>query len=237
MSIGDIQNLHRQNEQIAPATYEIPKIVPGTFQSKILGVGFSGAHRTGKTVTAMKVADTIGIPYIKASVSSSDVWTTIRPSDTMTFGERMQIQEILLYEMEGLLNRIVSNNNAFVIDRTPIDVLAYLLTNIDSTTSSIFDSRGKEFIDKCIDLSAKFFSYFVVIPPGIPFVGDTNKNGKTYNSKIYLESLTDVIIGAYCRYFERLSSSIQKTLIVVPDRLTKLEDRVDFITISITKFL
>lgn len=177
----------------------------------------------------------MGVIYVNAHVSATNIWTTISPSDNMTFGERIQVQEFLLDEMEALLGR-TSSMNGFIIDRTPIDILAYLLTNIDGTTSSIFDSRGQSFINRCIDLSAKNFTHFVVVSPGIPFVTDVGKSGKVYNSGMYQESLTNVIIGAYYRYFERLRSLIRKTLILVPESVTDLTARVDFIVTSLKAF-
>jgi hypothetical protein len=209
------------------------------FQKQITSqwaLDFHGSHRTGKTVTAIEVAKKLGIAYVNAGMSSSDIWISIKPSDTMTFGERIQVQEFLLDEIERLLAR-VSSMTAFVIDRTPVDLLAYLLTNIDDTTSSIFDSRGQAFIDRCVALSAKHFTHFVVVPPGIPVVGDVNKRSKAYNSRMYKESLTDVIIGVYYRYFEALRASTRKTMIVVPDNVIDLDAKVEFITTSLKLFL
>lgn len=169
---------------------------------------------------------------MNAYISSSDAWTDITPNDNMTFGERIQVQEFLLDEMEILLDRVSGMTN-FVIDKTPIDVLAYLLANIDGTTSSIFDSRGQAFINRCISLTAKNFTHYVVIPPGIPPASDIGRMGKVFNSIMYQESITDVIIGAYYRYFETLRSSGSKTLILVPDSITDLTARISFIVTSI----
>jgi hypothetical protein len=194
-----------------------------------------GAHRTGKTTTAIEVAKNLGVPFVNANVSGMSVWTTIKPSDNMTFVERLQVQEMILSELETCLERHQSIIS-FVIDRTPMDVLMYLLSNIDSTTSSIFDARGEAFINKCIELSAKYFTHYVIIPPVIPFIGDTYKTGKVFSSKMYQESLTNVVIGAYYRYFDRLRTSVNKTLIIVPDSLTALEDRVNFVVTNLTIF-
>jgi AAA+ ATPase superfamily predicted ATPase len=211
-------------------TYEIPEPKPSQYL-----VGFSGAHRSGKTTTAIEVAKKLDVEYINANVRNSvEVWTSFSPSDYMTFGERIQVQEFILNDMERLLekNRL-DRFSSFIIDRTPIDILAYLLTNIDNTTSSIFDSRGQDLIERCLDLSSKYFTHFVVIPASIPFVRGDNKSGKVYDSRMYQESLTNMIAGTYYRYIERMSSENRKTLIIVPDELVDLSMRVDFIMTSL----
>lgn len=200
--------------------------------NKSLKIGFSGAHRTGKTITAIEVAKHFNIEYINARIGTSTIWSSIKPSDAMTFAERIQIQEILLDEFETILQRN-NGKDSFVIDRTPVDILAYLLTNIDHTTSNIFDSRTSKMIERCIDLSAFFFTHCVVIPPGIPFVSDANKNGKVYNSKSYQESLTNMIVGIYMRYFENIFLRRPQPfgqLVRVPEDMLDLRDRVQFIT-------
>lgn len=226
-----LQEDNKPEGMVLPSTYE----VPGLYHGKPVKVGFSGSHRTGKTITAIEVAKKLDIQYVNANVSASDIWTSFSPSDSMTFGERIQVQEFLLDEMEKLLTKI-SNMPGYVIDRTPIDVLSYLLANIDNTTSSIFDVRGQAFIERCIELSAKHFTHYVVIPPSIPFVAADGKMGKVYNSKTYQESLTNIIIGAYYRYFEKLNYSFKKTLVVVPDYITKLDMRIEFVASCIGKF-
>lgn len=207
------------------STYETPEV----YQGKAKRIGFSGAHRTGKTSTALEVAKKLGIEYVDAKVSASNIWHSFKPSDNMTFGERIEVQEILLCEMEKNLSRF-SSKPSFVTDRSPIDVLAYLQANIDNTCSHIFDTRCQTFINRCIELSREYFTHFVVIPPSIPFSGEVNKSGKVYNSKTYQESLTNIIIGAYYRYFPQLQASGEKTLIVVPDEICNLNSRIEFIT-------
>lgn len=200
-----------------------------SIRSKRSALAFLGLYTHDKVCLALEVAKKLDIAYVNALVSTSDVMMPIPPSDVGTFGEKFQVQESILDNMEYLLTRITSMVG-FAIDRTPIDILAQLLTSIDSTTSSIFDSRGQKFIDRCIALTAKHFSHLVIVPANAP---DLRENvfslGKTYNSMIYCESLTNMIIGTYYRYIERLQESREKTLIVIPDRLTNQKERVEFV--------
>lgn len=181
-------------------------------------------------MTAMKVAERLGIPYHSANISGGKVWTTMSPSDNMTFGERMVVQEQILNEYLNLIR--VIEPIEFICDRTPIDILAYLLCNIDSTTSNIFDNRVEDFISRCIRQTQQNFNCIVLIPPGIPFVGDISKSGKVYNSKAYQEALTNLIYGVCSRYFFKLEL---KKLVIVPDDVLDLDKRIDFIVQSLTE--
>jgi hypothetical protein len=181
-------------------------------------------------MTAIKVAEQLGIPYRSANISGGKVWTTMSPSDNMTFGERIEVQEQILDEYISLIR--TTGSMEFVCDRTPIDILAYLLSNIDSTTSNIFDKRVENFISRCVQQTQQNFNSIVLIPPGIPFVGDISKNGKVYNSKAYQESLTNIIYGAFSRYFFKLEL---KKLVIVPDDILDLDKRIDFIVQSLTE--
>lgn len=190
-------------------------------------IALCGAHRTGKTITASRLADDLGIPFISANVSKCSIWTSFTPSDNMTFAERFEVQDIILAEYTQHIQRSGLGNTDYIMDRSPMDILGYLLCNIDHTTSVLFDRRLEEFIEKCITLSREYFDGFVMIQPGINFVVEPGKDNKVYNSRVYQEALTCSIMGALYRFYHKLGDD--KMLIMIPESSRTIDDRICFI--------
>lgn len=197
-------------------------------QQKIV---FCGAHRTGKTVTADLLSKVLGIPFISSKVSESSIWSFFKPSDNMTFAERVFIQNIILKEyrvnIERKIKSISSFTPGYIFDRSPLDVLAYLLCNIDSTTSSMYDKEIKNFIDDCVQLTDQFFDTLIFVPPGIGFVTEPSKNNKVYNSYAYQESLSSMIIGFIYRFYDRFTKP--KKIIMLPENCLDINKRIEYI--------
>lgn len=190
-------------------------------------IALCGSHRTGKTITATSIAQKLGIDYIPANVSKCSFWSAFKPSDNMTFAERIEVQEILLSEYTQHIIRNTRNKSSFILDRSPMDFLMYLLCNIDSTTSVLFDRRVEVYIDTCVQLCSEFFDVFIVIPPNIPFVAEKGKDGKVYNSKTYQEALTNSVIGSLYRFVPKMDG--EKHIMIIPDDVLSVSDRLDFI--------
>ncbi|HHT4259173.1 TPA: AAA family ATPase [Klebsiella variicola] len=89
-------------------------------------IGLCGAQGSGKTTMAKALSERAGIPYIDAGVGTflSDVGIDLA-NDTMPIVERMKIQLLVAGHIASLTEGPGLNSTGFVIDRTPIDVMAY----------------------------------------------------------------------------------------------------------------
>ena len=188
-------------------------------------IGFSGSHCIGKSLIATRVASDLGIKFIDTKIKQSSAWSwnELNPTDLMSFGERIYVQEVLLHELEQILKSLSEED--CVINRTPIDILAYLLVNIDKTASVVFNRSVKKFVDKCIKLCS-VFTHFVIIKHGLPIALSNNTN-RVHQSYVLQEALTNVIIGSYYRYLSQIGSD--KLLIEVPESIVDQTERVIFI--------
>ena len=132
-------------------------------------IGFVGAQRVGKTTTAQRVADYLGLPFIKTDVGG--VWTKLGldPKASYPIGQRIQIQlEILNYLTEHLESE--AEKGYFVTDRTPLDVLGYMQADILRDFPVEHTALMQDFYNKCKESHNRIFEsgLSVLIQPGIP---------------------------------------------------------------------
>lgn len=191
-------------------------------------IGFSGAHRTGKTTLAKEFADRMRLPFLETNIANVSIWEIFNPHDYLTFAERIEVQGHILETIQSIFKEKRNSKSLIVTDRTPIDVLAYLFANIDQTTSQLFDSRVSSFIKSCQILTMKYFSKIFVIQPAISFEKLPNKNGKVYNSFAYQVALTHNILGALTILKQESAENDSWNFHLIPQDIISLPKRVDF---------
>jgi hypothetical protein len=151
-------------------------------------IGLCGSHRTGKTTLAEEIFTRTGIPFVRTSTSEVFREHGLDPSVPMEFTRRLWIQHKILDAAEGAWN---SGHRQFITDRTPLDMAAYTLADIQGSTA--VDFRELEgYLDRCIRVTNAFFRILVLVQPGIPLVYET---GKAALSEGYLEHLNFLILG------------------------------------------
>jgi predicted ATPase len=188
---------------------------------KTARIGFAGAHRTGKTTLAQKVGIELGLHYLDASVIRSIVWSSgYSPSDIVPFVERIFIQDQILKEHYRLLK---ATEGSFVIDRTPLDILAYLSISIDGTASALSDLKVKELRSMALAILKKQFTHVVLVQPGIEYDRIPGKDGKAFSSKAFQNIMTDLIFGS----LRGLENDINT--IIVPTNMLDIKDRVNYV--------
>lgn len=189
-------------------------------------IGFCGAHRVGKTTLAMHVANASNIMFIKTSVSILNIWKdfNIKPDNYFTFAERIELQYYILDYFEEIIQKYEYG----VFDRTPMDLIGYLLANIDSTCSGLFNQRTKIFIDKCVKLTEKFDKIFFVYPK-LDYIPEENKSNKTFISEPYIRSVSNNILSECIRNLDK------NKFVIVPEQCIKIKDRTNFVLQHIEK--
>jgi len=191
-----------------------------------LTCGLSGAHRTGKTTLAKAVAGKMGLTFIETSTSAIFKELGLDPAATFDFAERLRIQDIIL---DRTVKQYAAHaGTASITDRTPLDMLAYTMSEALGTMRPEDEEAFDSYTTRCFEATNNWFSTICVIQPGIPLVAAP---GKAAMSRGYMEHLNSLILG--------FSADPRLTAphFYVPRRNLALEDRVECVKFCIDRSL
>ncbi len=153
-----------------------------------MNIGLCGSHRTGKTTLAEAISNKMGMPFVRTGTSEVFRECGLDPSKPMDFDKRLWIQHKILDAAEKIWK---AEKNQFITDRTPLDMAAYTLADIQGCTEVDFTGLEK-YLGRCFEATNKFFRMLVLIQPGIPLV---HEEGKAALNESYLEHLNYLILG------------------------------------------
>lgn len=179
------------------------------------GIGLCGSHRSGKTTLAEKLSRELDIPFLRTDTSRVFLEAGIDPAKPMDFVRRLSIQKKVLGAGEDVW-RTAAGNKTFVTDRTPIDMMAYTLADIQGGTEVDYPELER-YLARGFEAVGRHFGAFIVLQPGIPLVYE---EGKATLNEAYLEHLNSLIIGLCAD--ERSG----RDFLVIKREIIKLEDRV-----------
>lgn len=178
-------------------------------------IGLMGAHRVGKTTLAQRLADQLKLPFVP--VCAGEVFEALGfdPAQPMDFAQRLVVQMLLLNRGVTLWAQYP---DGFVTDRTPIDMLAYTLTEVQGHNLTPGEEHElAKYIEACIRLTNQLFHMLVLVQPGIPVISEP---GKASLSPGYREHLNTLMLGVAGR------EDIYLPCYVVPRAALSLDDRV-----------
>lgn len=140
-------------------------------------IGLSGSHRTGKSTLAKKFAEKYKGLALETSVGKVFGELGLDPALPMNVDVRLTVQNIILNEMEETLEKARLVRTMVVLDRTPIDMIAYTLAEFDGRhkLNERQTERLAQYIERCYQVANKYFSVIIVIQPGIPIVEEKLK--------------------------------------------------------------
>ncbi|MDQ6734382.1 MAG: ATP-binding protein [Nitrospirota bacterium] len=180
------------------------------------GIGLCGAHRVGKTTLAQSLSDSLQLPFVKTNTSEVFRKWRIEPDVPITFEIRLGIQRHILEAAVELWSR---EKEAFITDRTPLDMAAYTLADIQGATT--LDTKELfDYLDDCFRRTHKFFSTLIIIPPGIPL---THETGKAALNECYIEHVHNLVVGL-C-HDERIKQKVfalQRETLPLNDRVNNI---------------
>ena len=151
-------------------------------------LGLCGAHRTGKTTLAIAISSHLNIPFVRTTTSQVFAQLGLDPAEPMDFQTRLFVQNHVLDAAEQVWQESAS---PFISDRTPIDMIAYTLGDIQGKTDVDFDLLS-QYIDRCFASTNQFFQNLAIIQPGIPLVYE---EGKAALNAAYIEHINVLVIG------------------------------------------
>ncbi len=152
------------------------------------GIGLCGSHRTGKTTLAREIAAQTGREFIQTTTSEVFAQNGLSPSDPMDFSTRIWIQDKVVDAAEAIW---ATACKPFISDRTPLDMIAYTMADIQGKTEVDFNAFER-YLEHCFAVTDRFFSELAVIQPGIPLVHEA---GKAAMNSAYIEHLNTLIVG------------------------------------------
>jgi hypothetical protein len=178
-----------------------------------MNLGLCGGHRTGKTTLAQAIADRRNMPFVKTDTSAVFKKFNLDPSAAMNFDTRLTIQHQILAAAIAIWEQ---ESRLFISDRTPIDMMAYTIGDIQGKTDVNFDELA-DYLNLCFDATNKFFKHLAIVQPGIPLVYEV---GKAALNLAYIEHINILVMGL-------CSDRRLKSRVVCLDRSTlSLEERI-----------
>ena len=184
-------------------------------------LGLCGAHRTGKTTLAIALASHLNIPFVRTTTSQVFAELGLDPAEPMDFKTRLFVQNHVLDAAEQVWQNSVS---PFVSDRTPLDMIAYTLADIQGKSDVDIDLLN-QYIDHCFASNNQFFHNLAIIQPGIPLVYE---DGKAALNAAYIEHINVVVIGL-CQ-----DSRVKANVFCNPRKAIALDVRIRHILESVT---
>jgi hypothetical protein len=151
-------------------------------------LGLCGAHRTGKTTLAIAISSHLNIPFVRTTTSQVFAQLGLDPAEPMDFQTRLFVQNHVLDAAEQVWQESAS---PFISDRTPIDMIAYTIGDIQGKTDVDFDLLS-QYIDRCFASTNQFFQNLAIIQPGISLVYE---EGKAALNAAYIEHINVLVIG------------------------------------------
>lgn len=182
---------HPEAVEPTPQEMAVMQSVSRLSQVDGLGVGLTGAHRTGKTTVAKQIVDkNPTIPMVQASVSEIAKRHGFNINAKNSLEERLAFQEIVLREFAA---EYAKHNGLFITDRTPLDFAAYMLADVrGNEVDPKLDGLVADYVERCIQVTLRHFALIVAIQPGIPYVDEP---GKPTPSRCYQETISTIILG------------------------------------------
>jgi hypothetical protein len=184
-----------------------------------LGIGLTGAHRTGKTTVCKVLSETNGFPFLKSSTTEIAKDLGIDLSKPISLKHRCEFQTAVL----GVFSKVYEKHGRgiFVCDRTPLDLAAYLLADVPTEHNDpATDEFIQDYVGKCFEVTNRHFATITLVQPGIAYVAEP---GKPLPSASYQEKIAALISGLCAD--ERLHVRVCR----LPKSTTGLVDRVNFV--------
>lgn len=180
------------------------------------GVGLTGVHGSGKTTLAEACVEAFGIEIVKSRVSKVIEGAGYSPAAQYDFQTRLMLQELVLKDATEQYE--AHAGVTFITDRTPLDFLTYLMTdilrtNVDEETAA----RLAAYREECYRVINRHFNVVILVQPGIV---PTVREGRGLPNTAYAEHFTALARGLAD------DSGMKVLRTIIPRHITDLDRRV-----------
>lgn len=188
-------------------------------------IGLTGAQRTGKSTLAGAFSVATGIPVLYTSTSGVFKALGLDPTADYPIEKRLDTQRHILDSLERQYRSIPGCE--FIADRTPIDLIAYMLADVQrSNMSSKLEQAVEQYMKDCFTVSNAVFSVLVAVQPGITPVEAEGKAPATF---AYTEHISNLVMGLL------VSEYVASAHYYIPRGMTDLEQRVECAKFAVSK--
>lgn len=155
-------------------------------------IGLCGAHRTGKTTLAIALSQRLNIPFVDIGTSAIFAEQGLNLALPMDIRTRLEIQRKIL---DHAVDIWFEMDQPFICDRTPIDMMAYTLAEVQGNTlDKDLEWELGNYLLLCKRVTKRYFGNLILVPPAIPLV-DTI--GKASLSKSYIDHVHYLCLGLF----------------------------------------
>ena len=187
--------------------------------------GLCGAQRTGKSTLAGAFTEEVGVPALYTSASGVFAEMGLDPKADYPLAQRLDVQRRILDSFEKQYRSVAGG--IFVADRTPIDMMAYTIADVQrANVPSELEGVIESYLKDCIEVSNATFSILMVVQPGIAVV---EAAGKAPGSFAYTEHINHLVMGIV------VSEAVESAHYYIPREMVELEQRVECMKFAVRK--
>lgn len=124
--------------------------------------GLAGAHGTGKTTLAHRIRDEFGLHYYDGSSGRIMKELGYNSIAAMTLSQRIEAQ---FAYFNRYLEEIGDMPRPFITDRTPLDMVGYMLAETTMHSDASLAPRIVEYVGQCINATGNIFDTVVFVQP------------------------------------------------------------------------
>lgn len=195
---------------------KVPDVPPDPIEFG--NIGICGAHRTGKTTLAIALSKSLNMPFVEIGTSKIFAENHLDPAKPMDFRTRLGIQRQILDRANSIWFEM---DQPFVCDRTPIDMMAYTLAEVNGDTlDKDLERELGDYLRDCRETTEKYFSCLILVPPAIPIVDAV---GKASPSRGYIEHIHNLCLGLFQRTDVPEIAEIPIDCIEIGDRVSMVK--------------
>ncbi|MER9176243.1 ATP-binding protein [Mesorhizobium sp. M0955] len=182
--------------------------------------GFVGPSRAGKTTLARKVSEGLAMEFHPTSTSKVAKEHGFDLMAPMTLADRVAVQNILL---DNHIRELEELPRPLLIDRTPVDYLAYLLAEFNMTSDQAASpatlNAAYDFVNRCLSTTKRYYDFLYYLAP-LPFY--KAEDGKHADNKAFQQHSALLMQG--------ILSELNGDVNIAYIHDTDLDNRVDFLT-------
>ena len=189
-------------------------------------IGLAGAQGVGKSTLAEAVSNETDLPLIFTKTSDVFKDMGLRPDQDLGFDTRIEVQNEVLNRAEDLWSDHVS----FITDRTPLDMLAYTLIDINSDTRMNVRQEAEFFAyeHRCYESLNRHFTNVTLVQPGIQAGFQQNKSRASLD-KCLVSTMNTILLGLL------VDSRVAIYKSMIPAYILDLGERVEAIDMAVNK--